>query len=364
MSVIIFIVILAILVFVHELGHFVAAKATGMRVDEFGLGFPPRLIKIKKGETVYSLNAIPFGGFVKIHGEDPNQESLFGEDSSRSFTAKPKWAQVLVLAAGVTCNVIFAWLIISAGFMIGLPAAVDAYPKEIVKDAKVTITQVESDSPAFHAGIKSGDTIEKIEAGNDSIVISTPGDVQDFIAAHAAESVALTIHRGRETKAISVQAKEGIVADRPVVGIAMSSIGTVRLPFHKALYQGFFLTASLAKETTLGLFSFFGSLFQGKATLSQVSGPVGIAGLVGDARALGFIYLLSFTAIISLNLAVINLIPFPALDGGRILFVFIEAIKGSPIKPKIANSFNAVGFLLLITLMLAITYHDILKLFA
>lgn len=362
MSVLIFILILAVLVFVHELGHFMAAKATGMRVDEFGLGFPPRVISFKKGETLYSLNAIPFGGFVKIHGEDPNHESQFGDDSSRSFGAKSKPAQVLVLAAGVLCNMIFAWIIISIGFMTGLPASVDAYPKEFVKNPKVTITEVEPNSPAFVAGFKSGDVIEKIESGESVTAVSSSEDVQNFITVHALEPLTVTVARGVEKKVITVHAEEGIVPDKAAVGIAMSSVGLVQLPFFRAVVEGLLLTGNLLREITVGLVQFFGSLFQGKASLSQVSGPVGIAGLVGDARALGFVYLLSFTAFISLNLAVINLIPFPALDGGRILFVIIETIKRSPIKPAIANTFNAVGFFLLIALMLAITYHDILKL--
>ncbi len=363
MSVIIFIIILAVLVFVHELGHFIAAKMSGMRVDEFGFGFPPRIFGIKRGETLYSLNTIPFGGFVKIHGEDPNDESLTGPDKNRSFTSKSKLRQIFVLVAGVTCNVIFAWFLISIGFMTGLPSSTETTSIGTVQNPRVTITLVQPNSPAEKAGVKVGDVITNISAGQDQLAATDVALVQGFIASHGNSDISFTTMRGSEEKIISIHPEQGIVADKPAIGIAMDKIGLVKLPFYKAFYQGFLLTIKLLWLTASGLVQFFSSLFIGGASLSQVTGPVGIAGLVGDARALGAVYLLSFAAFISLNLAVINLVPFPALDGGRVLFVIIESIKGSPIKPKIANVVNAVGFFLLILLMVIVTYHDIVKLF-
>jgi regulator of sigma E protease len=363
MSIIIFIIILAVLVFVHELGHFVAAKLSGMRVDEFGFGFPPRLYGVKRGETIYSINAIPFGGFVKIYGEDPNQETMTGDDSHRSFTSKSKLKQIFVLVAGVTCNIIFAWLLISFGFMAGLPASVSSYPSSIVSNPKVTITLVQPDSPALSAGIKVGDTVSAVSAGSDTLAVTDIPALQTFISSHGTSDILMTTYRGETRRVISVHPKMGIIEDKPGIGIAMDEIGTVTLPPHKALYQGLLLTGRLIWVTATGLVTFFGSLFTGHAALSQVTGPVGIAGLVGDAEKLGFVYLLSFAAFISLNLAVINLIPFPALDGGRVLFVLIETVKRKPIRPQIVNTINAVGFFLLIALMLVVTFHDVLKLF-
>lgn len=363
MSVIIFIVILAVLVFVHELGHFLAAKVSGIRVDEFGLGFPPRLLGIKKGETEYTLNAIPFGGFVKIFGENPDESSISGPDSGRSFVHKHKLLQIFVLAAGVIGNIIFAWAVLSIGFMIGLPGAASEYSSENISDVRTIITEVAPQSPAEEAGLKPGDAILSLAAGKDSLQNITTLEVQSFIAAHGNTPITVSYSRGSEVREAAVTPEEGIVEGRPAVGIAMDSIGTVRFGFFTALYKGAELTIFLLERIAVGLFEFLKTAVTGGGGFNQVAGPVGIAGMVKDAQTLGFAYLLSFIALISLNLAIINLIPFPALDGGRILFVLVEAVTRRPIKPAIANAANAVGFAFLILLMIAVTYHDIIKLF-
>lgn len=365
MSVVLFLVILAVLVFVHELGHFLIAKLSRIRVDEFGIGFPPRIFSFKKGETRYSINLIPFGGFVKIFGENPDEESIKGKDSARSFVNKPKYIQVAVLAAGVVFNIIFAWILISSGFMAGFPTSVSERHADQVQNAELVVTAVSPQSPADKAGLKQGDEILFVSSGNDAL----QGDqlsvenVQKFIASHGNAEMSILAERGDEKKTIMVTPQSGIVEGRPAIGIAMDMVGVLKLPIHKALWEGALLTGELVKATAVGIAQFIGQAFTGQADLSQVSGPVGIAGMVGSARELGIIYLLSFTAFISINLAVLNLIPFPALDGGRILFVAIEAIKRSPIKPTIANSINAIGFALLIILMLVVTYKDIARLF-
>jgi regulator of sigma E protease len=356
---------------VHELGHFLVAKVSGVRVDEFGLGFPPKIFGVKYGETTYSLNWIPFGGFVKIFGEDPDDESISGPSASRSLVNKSKWIQILVLIAGISFNIIFAWLLISFGFMSGLPTSVSSYPNVHFTDAKVVITNVLPGSPADKAHLKSGDVIVSL-AGNsasnsDSAVLSVGGGatdvavVQNFIADNANKPITIEIAEGNTKSKVVATPLAGIVDGKAALGIGLDAVGTLRLPIHEAFYQGALLTSDLTKSITVGLATFFKNIFIAKADLAQVTGPVGIIGLVGDAAHLGFIYLLSFTAFISINLAVINLLPFPALDGGRILFVIIEAIKRSPIKPKVANTLNTIGFGLLILLMLVITFHDIFK---
>jgi regulator of sigma E protease len=155
MTIIIFIIVLAALVFVHELGHFLAAKSSGIRVDEFGLGFPPKLWSFKKGETTYSLNAIPFGGFVKIFGENPDQESIEGPDKNRSFVHKPKYIQAWVLSAGVIFNILFAWILISIGYMVGMPVPVDYSPGVKIDNAIVTITLFRRAHRPKRPGLKS-----------------------------------------------------------------------------------------------------------------------------------------------------------------------------------------------------------------
>jgi regulator of sigma E protease len=368
-SIIIFLIILAALVLVHEFGHFIVAKKSGIRVDEFGLGFPPKIWAKKFGETTYTLNSIPFGGFVKIFGENPDDESINGTDSKRSFVNKPKYIQIAVLAAGVVFNVVFAWILISIGFSSGILASVADYQayNSSISDVHVAVIAVNKNTPADAAGIKVGDAIvslttqkTKAELKDKSVSVTA---IQAFIASHAQEDLIVHLKRGNELVDKTVTPKEGIVPGRVAIGIAMDDVGMLKLPFHLALYEGGKFTGHLVVGVTKGLMQFIGNVFKGKADLSSVSGPVGIIGLVGDATKLGFTYLLSFTALISINLAVINLMPFPALDGGRILFVIIEAIIRRPIAPKIANRVNAIGFTLLLILMLVITFKDIWNLF-
>jgi len=363
MSVIIFIIILAVLVFVHELGHFLAAKMSGIRVDEFGIGFPPKLLSARVGETRYSLNLIPFGGYVKIFGENPDTESIDGPVKHRSFVHKPKHIQAFVLAAGVLFNVIFAWLLISLGFMIGMPVPENYTNAATIENLNMTVTGVEPRSPAEEGGLKQGDILKTLQSGEEKLENFNGDQFREFISARKDKEIIISIIRGSESKQITVIPRDGVVPDRAAIGVVLELLGTVRLPFHLALWEGLKLTGFLVYMTAIGLGSFLYHAVIGQAPLAEVAGPVGIAGLVSDASALGFVYLLSFTAFISINLAVINLIPFPALDGGRILFVIIEKIKRGRISPKVSNTINAVGFGLLIVLMIIITYNDIVKLF-
>jgi regulator of sigma E protease len=363
MTVIIFIIILALLVFVHELGHFLAAKASKIRVDEFAIGFPPKIVSKQYGETKYSLNAVPFGGYVKIFGENPDEESVSGPHSDRSFVNKPKLTQVMVLVAGVTFNILFAWILLSAGLMAGTLTSASANEGRMLQNERLMIVAVSPGSPAAHAGLRAGDTIITVRSNDEVIGNDSVEGVQAFIANQGAREIEITYSRAGEEGVVSVIPEEGIVPGRVAIGIGMDVVGTLKLPFLNALWEGARHTVLLTRDIAVGLGTFLYSAITGGASLQNITGPVGIAGMVGEARTLGLTYLLSFTAIISINLALINLIPFPALDGGRILFVFIEAIKGSPIKPTVANAMNAIGFLLLILLMLVVTYNDIARLF-
>jgi len=363
LTVLIFIVILAVLVLVHELGHFLVAKWSGIRVDEFGLGFPPRLAswKPRGGETTYSLNAIPFGGFVKIFGENGAEEGV-SEDASRSFVAKPAVVQIAVLVAGIAFNLLFAWSLISFGFMIGMPVPTDYLPGAHLSNVQTTITSVDPASPAALAGLKSGDEVVGLSVADTTSAGITISDIQQFTAAHQGQSIIVSYKRGVTLGTAQVIPVFESNINRAAIGVSLDSIGILRLNVFSALWHGATLTTSLVGETATDLVQFLGQLFVGHANLAQVTGPVGIAGLVGQAAALGFVYILSFTAFISINLAIINLIPFPALDGGRVLFVIIEKIKGSPIKSSVSNMVNTVGFVLLILLMLLVTFHDIVGL--
>lgn len=363
MTVIIFLLILTLLIFVHELGHFVTAKLFKIRVDEFAIGFPPKAFSVTKGETKYALNLIPFGGYVKIFGENPDEESIEGPDKDRSFVHKPKWVQTIVLAAGVCMNVVLAWILISVSLMSGVAVSEHDYPGRELQDVQIMITTVVPNSPAHEAGVKGGDVITSIASGDDVLRGASIEEYQAFIEPRANEELSLSLMRGGEAVETTVTPTVGIIERGAAIGIGMDNIGTLKLSFFEALWHGVKLTGTLLERVTVGLYQFITQAFTGQADFSQVTGPVGIAGLVGDARELGYTYLLTFTALISLHLAVINLVPFPALDGGRILFVAIEAVVRRPIPPKFANITNAIGFALLILLMVVVTWNDIVRLF-
>jgi regulator of sigma E protease len=378
MTIILFLIVLAVLIFVHELGHFLAAKKSGIRVDEFAIGFPPKIFGWTRGETKYVLNAIPFGGYVKIFGEnpDPSDEALIraGDsstgDNKRSFAFAPKWKQILILVSGVGMNIIFAWLLISISFMFGsiIPIG-DGTSKysEYIKDKNVIVTSVIADSPAAKAGLRAGDKILSVAVTDQKNVLESQTETVGHIQSAIQESKGLPVnvkidHEGQLDNKQIIPIK-GINGDNYAIGISMETIGTVKLNPALSLLEGGKLTVTTFRDVTVGLYDFLFNAIKGKADFSQVSGPVGIVGLVGEAVNFGLAYFLGFVAFISLNLAVINLIPFPALDGGRVFFIMIEAIIRRPIKPAIANAVNTTGFFILIALMLVITYRDIMKFF-
>lgn len=366
MSLIIFIIILSVLVFVHEMGHFIAAKRAGVRVDEFGIGFPPKMLNLfKVGETQFSLNWIPFGGFVKIFGENPDVEVMQMSSpalGSKKLTEVSKKWQVVILAAGVGFNFLLAWILISVGFAIGLPYSTDNKLGNLVKDPQLMIVSILSESPALEAGLKSGDIIRSISRDGEVLENINGESVSQFVN-KSGDKVHLEITRSGQVHNFEIIPSEKVLDGRFALGISMDTVGTLRLPIHLSLWEGAKTSISLFKETVKGISSLALAAIRGKADLSQVTGPVGIVGIVGDASDLGFIYILTLTAFISINLAVINLIPFPSLDGGRILFVIIEAIKGSPVNPRVLNWANTLGFALLIFLMIAITIRDVGNLF-
>ncbi|MEK7669243.1 MAG: RIP metalloprotease RseP [Patescibacteria group bacterium] len=365
MTILIFLIVLGILVFIHELGHFLVAKKAGVRVDEFGFGYPPRALKLgKKWGTLFTLNWIPFGGFVKIFGE--NYEDDFSSSSdfkNLNFTKISKKWQATILAAGVVFNILFAWLLFSLGFLIGLPTSVENDFGAEVKNPALTIVDIVPNSPAQISGLKTGDKIKEISSVNKNVLKELkPEAVSDFINKSSGR-ILMEIDRGGEILNFNILPDVGIVEGKKIIGINMDIVGILSLPIHKAIYQGGKTTFNIMHLTVFGIGNLIKDAIKGDADMTNIAGPVGIIGLVGDASRLGFAYLLTFTALISINLAIINLVPFPALDGGRILFVIIEGIIKRPINPKFAQIANTAGFALLIALMLFITYRDILRLF-
>lgn len=362
MSILIFLLVLFVLVLVHEFGHFITAKWSGMRVDEFGIGFPPRVISIKKGETEYTLNALPVGGFVRIYGE--NGEDAATADTPRAFSHRPRILQAIVLIAGVTMNILFAWMLYSVTYMTGV---VTLIPEEARSDAStLVITSVLDDSVAEMAGLQPGDRILKLVSLDSLSPSLVPSEVSEFISSHGNEKLSLTYERrGAEQNVVLTPQAMEIEGEetRPRVGFTMGLVETISYPFFTAISEGAKDTYVGLVRITKGICMLLYQAVRGDANFSDVTGPIGIAGLVGDASHFGFSTLLTFTAFISLNLAVINMLPLPALDGGRLVMVAIEAIIRRPLDHRYVSKINIVGFALLILLMVAVTAHDIFKLF-
>lgn len=361
MSILIFLAVLFVLILVHELGHFIVAKRTGMRVDEFGIGFPPRLFGVRKGETLYSINLFPIGGFVKIMGE--NMEDVEDEgDRARAFGARPKLAQTAVLIAGVTMNVLLAWVLFVAVLMMGVQTPIEE--QFATEEASLIATDILAGSPAESAGIPIGAEIVSLQSGEKVLTTLTSSAFKEFVAVHGGGSFEVGYQVGSSVETVTLTPATNLVdgePERAVVGLGLALFEEVAQPFPQAVLNGAIMTVTMLRDITIGISMLLWDAVQFKADFSEIAGPVGIVGLVGEASAFGLTALLMFTAFISLNLAIINLLPFPALDGGRLLFVAIEAIKGSPINPSWVGAFNTLGFALLILLMVAVTYNDILR---
>ncbi len=365
MNIIIFIAALALLILVHEAGHFFVAKWSGMRVDEFGLGFPPRAATYEPegSETTYSLNWLPIGGFVKIFGEDLEDIDSDHPDKDRSFSSKSTGKQVAVLVAGVVMNMILAYLLLSLSFMIGKVVMQDNESQPL-SDKRVIITQVLPDSPAASAGLEPGSRLTELQVGTNTLSGEdiTPDEIQDMVSQATSSPVAVTASMGGRTNRATVTPETTEEGDRQI-GIAMAEVGTLTLGPLDALKRGAQATVNITEQTLAGFYGLLQDAVSGSTErLSQVAGPVGIADFVGDAADRGTAPLFSFVALISINLAILNLLPVPALDGGRIVFSLIEEVRRKPIPPRVAQIVNGVGMALLLLLMILVTYQDILRL--
>lgn len=364
MAILIFIIVLAALIIVHEYGHFIVAKKGGVRVDEFGLGYPPRAKKLwTKNGTDFTLNWLPFGGFVKIYGE--NYETGDSADKKGSaLVSKPKWLQALVLFAGPFMNFFFAWLIILFLLFFGLPTTIDSsMNQKFVHDEKILVSDVSANSPASMAGILAEDVLETVSVKGVNYDISDTSTLHELVLAHPKDNFNFKVLRSGTEVNISVKPELSKETNSYFLGIGISKSGIYKPSFWKAIPESFVFAWSAIKGITVGLVNIIAGFFTPGNNLEGVAGPVGIVSLVGKASREGLAYLFTFTALISINLGVINLIPFPALDGGRLLFLGIEKIAGRRVNVKILNTINTVGFSLLILFMLFITYKDILKLF-
>jgi len=358
MTVILFLVVLSVLVLAHEWGHYAAAKKMGMRVEEFGLGFPPRAWSWKgKDGMRWSLNWVPIGGFVRIKGESGGDRH-----DKDSFVSKSLPARFFVLIAGVLMNFLLAAALFAGVFFIGTQAitedGVESYA--IVTEEAIRVADVLPDSPAAIAGIEIGDELLLLngeaysvgEEARDVLLSATENDILEFVIEREGVEQTFTLAEAY------VEELEG-----SGFGIALLETGHVRYPWYRTPWKGVQVTIGYTIAITLALWDIVVGLVTGAGISADVAGPVGIAAVTGEVAARGITHLLFFAAILSINLAIINVLPFPALDGGRVVFVLLEAVRRKPVSEKLEAVVHNLGFFILIGLIIAVTYRDIVQLF-
>lgn len=367
-SILVFILVFSLLILVHEFGHFYAARRSGVKVEEFGLGLPPRAkgLYTDKKATLYSLNWIPFGGFVRMYGEDSTDESLRKEEGS--FSSKSIGARVLIILGGVIMNFLMGFLILVYLFNVGVePFIVNQQDFNYYKEQgffefqeQVTVTGFSESSLADDEGLQAGDVISMI----DGAAIATNQDVVAAAAEHAGEAVNVRVLREEELLELQLTVQEDgkmgiVISDAPLI----LSQKKLQLPFFQSVKQAGYETVRLSGETMRMFVKVLFDLFTKAELSAQVSGPVGIAQLTHNATQYGgLIEILKLVALLSISLGAINVLPIPALDGGRFLSIIFEVISGKRPNAAWEARIHAIGFVIIIVLILAITYNDILRL--
>ena len=345
-NLILFILILGSIVFVHEFGHFMMAKLTGVYVYEFAIGMGPKLWSKKGKETEYTLRAIPIGGFCMMAGEDLEDDDLKKVPKNKRLQSKKPWQRFLIMFFGAGNNFIFAILLL---FAIGLIWGGSSM--------EPVVTSVLKNSAAANSGIEAGDRILEINGHS----ISTTDDISLYLAvADPEEASDIKVEKENDSvKTYSVQPKK-----KKVDGQTTYQYG---IGMHQEVEHGFLAAIQFTYKKTISIFKQMavtvGYLFTGGISISQLSGPVGIFSIVGDQSSAGIMNIIYLIAFLSINVGFINLLPLPAFDGGHILFIIIEKIKGSPVNPETENKIHTIGLFLLMLLMVVITFNDILRLF-
>jgi len=346
------------LIILHELGHFILAKKFGVKVEEFGIFLPPRLIGKKIGETIYSLNLLPLGAFVKLYGEEDREKREYW-----SFTQKPIWQRVLIVIGGVVSFWIISAILLSIVMGLGAPTAISDEENENLIDPKVQIAAIAPGSPAEEAEIKPGDTIKQLIINNQQLTINKVKEVQELTEKYKGEEVTLTIQRGKEIFDVRLVPRVSPPEGEGPMGVALVRTAIKSYPWYQAPIQGVIATGNLTMAVIQGWGQALVNAIKGLPTGVQLMGPVGILGLFAQVGQLGVNYFLQFIAMISIYIALFNILPIPALDGGKLLFLGIEKIRRKPVSQKIEQSITGIFFALLIALLIWVTIKDIARLF-
>lgn len=362
MTVLFVVGILVLLIVAHELGHFFVAKLFRVRVEEFGIGYPPRAFTLGKiGDTEYTLNWIPFGGFVRLFGDVGEKQHGRG-----SFVDAHRGIQAAILVAGVLANIIMAWALFAVALHIGVPRVVDA--PSLGQPVHLMVTHIVPASPAAAAGLQSGDEITSVVGiDGEKPEALLPGTVVDFVKVRGGKPISVTyVHEGvsQTTSIIPANAVLPDAAGQPALGIALALVSNISLPWNEAVIGALHQTKQAFVMVLNDLWNLVRGASTGGLDISEVVGPVGIVNYVGQASQNGIGAVLLLAAVISINLAIINLIPIPALDGGRLAVLAFESVLRRDAPRLALQLFNAVGITLIITLMFVVTYNDIARLIA
>lgn len=355
---ILFILILSVVVISHEWGHFMAAIKSGVKVEEFGFGFPPKLFgyRPKGSETEYTFNLLPIGGFVRLEGEDGEHK-----DDPRSFAAKGYWTKVFILSAGVMMNLVVAFLAFTIAGVMGARVQLPEteYGSEKFTDQAVTITTVLEDSPADQADLRFGDVVTSINGEE----VTTTQELQEIIQSNEGSEVVMSIKRGNETLEKQVFARDDYGENEGATGIAIAITGVEKMGLFEAMWRSVQRMITVIVLTFQVFYILVESIFTSTEVPAgaEVTGPVGLVNVINDFRELGAVYLINLVGLISMSLAIFNILPIPALDGGRILFATIEKVKGSPINPNTEAIVHTVAFYILIGLMVVVAIRDIIN---
>ncbi len=361
-TLLVFFIILSILVLVHEAGHFLAAKKLGIKVEEFGLGLPPRIFSLKFGETTYSLNWLPIGGFVKLFGEEgkddigrANPQST--EVKKRAFYTRPVWQRAVVLVAGVFMNFLLAITVISYIFTQGVMVPTD----------RVHIEKILANSPAEKAGLKEKDIIKKLKTlkeKSEETEIKNGEELVETTKKHLGEEITLVIEREEQTLEVVIIPRKDYPKDQGPMGVVISRFEEKKYPLSQAPFMGLKESFVISTELIKGISKTLWKLVTFQQIGKDVAGPIGIAQMTGSAVRAGENAVLELLGLLSLNLAIVNILPFPALDGGRLLFVVIEGITGKKIKTHCERYIHQFGMIILLALMMLVTFNDLLRIFA
>lgn len=354
--VIAFISLIGLLV-LHEFGHFILAKRFGVKVEEFGVGYPPRIFGKKIGETIYSVNLLPFGAFIRVPGE-------IGEVADdRSFSKQPIIQRVMIMMGGVVSFWIMAALIFSVVFNLGAPVAVGDEETSGFNNPQVQIAAVSLGSPAEEGGLKPGDAIKKISVFNFQFSIDKVKDVQSLAEQYKGQEIVFTIERAKKSFEVNLVPRLSPPEGEGPLGVALVRMGIKTYPWWQTPWQGISQTWNLTLAVFQGYFTAIQNIFMGAPSGVQLTGPVGIFHLMGQASQMGVSYFLNFIGLISIYLAVFNILPIPATDGGKLIFLGIEFFRKKPVSAKIEQRITAAFFLAMIGLMVWVTVKDVIRIF-